>query len=760
MGSDDIEELKIKVCQVLNRLKEYRVKANWDKCNWFVSKVLYLGHEISKEGIAPNKEKVRAIEDAPSPKNVSQLKAFVGLINYYAKFVSELSIMLKPFYELLKKGNKWNWTVNCEENFKRCKKAILDSRILVHYDPRKPMVVVCDASDDGISAILCHIINGEEKPVFFTSRVLTSAEKNYPILHREALAIVFGLEKFYRYIFGYSIQVFTDHKPLLSIFSKRNCLKSGVIVSRLQRYLDRIAHFDFEIFYRVGSKNIDADCLSRLPVNDVVSNQDKQEENSSIRSIESDGEITLNLEIIKRHTDSDNHLCSLKNYILKGWPKSGIPKELKIFYNMLEDLNVAQGVIIYKERVVIPEKLKEATIKLLHTNHSGIVRMKELARRYVFWTGLSRDIENFVKSCPSCQKGQKCKRTKVYGKWPETTYPFERAHIDFFYFNGKQFLIFIDVYTRWLEVKNMRNLSAHCLIEQLDSIYEYFGYNKQLVTDNGPPFGSYEFSNYCKDKGIELIHTPPYHPQSNGVVERAVQSVKRNLRKLVFDAENSNMSFNLDKSLRNFLRKHRCLPTTSEGWIPAHRLLAFKPRWEMDSILIKERTKENQQEKPSDTCESKKNVRFNLGQTNKQEKKILDLKEGENVWYVNPYQGKVYRYEAKVVKRLTKFLYRIKLKHYERTVHVNQLERRYVRSKKTFVNIEGNLENCNDCNESINLKTNPRRIFDNVSDNDKVVGNTPKRIFRNRNLSEALDSERPLRRSSRERKPPQRLKLT
>lgn len=743
-GADTIEELMDIVREILDRLLKYGFKVNWDKCHWFATSVVYLGHKISHAGIEPNPEKVKAISEAPVPKNATQVKSFIGLVNYYAKFVPELSIMLKPFYELTKQSVKWEWTENCEKTFQKIKKALVDARILVHYDPKKPMVVVCDASDDGISAILCHVIDGVERPVFYASRVISKAEKNYPILHREALAIVFGLEKFYKYIFGYKIKVFSDHKPLLGIFNNKNYLKSGVVASRLQRYINRVAQFDFEVFYRVGSKNLDADCLSRLPLKTESSTLDKLEEAMMIKSVTSGGEMTLNIEMIRKFTEEDLELNRLREIVRKGWPKSGVPKDLKKYFSLNESLSVENDVLVYEERVIVPNCLKDKLLKILHSNHSGVVRMKELARRYVFWIGINKDIENYVKSCESCQRGQKDKKNKVYGKWPEVSYPFERAHIDFFFFHGRYFLIFVDVYTRWVDIKPMRNLTANCLIDKLEDIYGYFGYNKQLVSDNGPPYCSYEFNKYCESKGIELIHTPPYHPASNGMAERAVQSVKTVLKKLVFDSERSNCSFNLDKSIKDYLKKVRNLSTTDENWIPSHRLLSYHPRWEMDALKIDKKLK-SCLAKNADQEKIQKRVTFDTTQKNerprqKRKKKkqqvkdsVVEFKKGDKVWYIGTLQGKLYRYEAMIVQKLTTHVYKIQMGQSIRTAHLNQLQKRIVR--RQF---------------SSDL------VFDRIED-EPVEGSSLRKKSYAEVVREIEQSNSPdLRRSERTRKPPER----
>lgn len=686
IGANSIEELMSIVRQVLDRLKEYNVKVNWDKCHWFCKRVLFLGHILSRDGINPNPEKIKAIVEAPSPENTTQLKSFVGLVNYYSKFVAELSVMLRPFYDLLKKGAKWEWSEDCQRTFEKCKKALVDARILCPYDPRKPMVLVCDASDQGISAIGCHIVDGVERPFHFASRVLSPAEKKYPILHREALAIVFGLESFSKFLYGYPIKIFTDHKPLLGIFNKRACLKTGIVAARLQRYMDRIAHFDFEVFYRVGSKNVDADCLSRLPIPENRSEADKKEENISIKSIGTDGEITLNLETIKKYTNQDKVLMKVKECVLNGWPKSGVPKSLKSYFSLNDELEIVHEVLAYKERILIPDKLKNKTLNLLHSNHAGVVRMKELARKYVFWLGINKDIEDFVRTCESCQRGKNDKQ-KVYGTWPESKFPFERTHLDFFYFHGKYFLIFVDSYSKWLDVKLMRDLTARNLIRKLQEIFDYFGYAKQLVTDNGPPYGSYEFSKFCEKKGITLTHTPPYHPSSNGLAERSVQTVKSVLKKLVFDAERHNNLFGLEDSISDFLRKHRNMPV-GKGDIPAHKVFSYSPRWELDAIKLPFNQgipQKSSLKKSQESSGQKKNqkVRFEENfDKSERPKKVQNFKKGEIVWYLSNLNGKIYRYEGTIVRKITEHIYEIEINRSKKLVHLNQIQKKFGRDSR------------------------------------------------------------------------------
>lgn len=174
---------------------------------------------IDSSGLHKAPSKVKAIVEAPSPQNVSQLRSFLGLLTYYAKFVPNLANRLKPLHELLNKSKKWEWTKPCEESFNEVKTALAQSEALTHFNPALPVQLACDASPYGVGAVVSHIMpSGEEKPIAFASRTLSKAECNYAQIEREALAIVFGVKKFHQFLFGRRFTLLTDHRPLTSIF--------------------------------------------------------------------------------------------------------------------------------------------------------------------------------------------------------------------------------------------------------------------------------------------------------------------------------------------------------------------------------------------------------------------------------------------------------------------------------------------------------------------------------------------------------------
>lgn len=188
----------------------------------------YLGHRISDKGLQPTEDKVRAIKEVPCPTEVSQLRSFLGLINYYAKFLPNLVTTLAPLYQLLQKGKQWSWGEVQTRAFEEAKGQLTSQNLLVHFDNTKELLLSCNASPYGIGAILSHRMeDGSDKPIAFTSRSLSKAEKGYAHLDKEGLAIVFGVKKFHQYLLGRKFTICSDHKPLQYIFSA-TCLTPSV----------------------------------------------------------------------------------------------------------------------------------------------------------------------------------------------------------------------------------------------------------------------------------------------------------------------------------------------------------------------------------------------------------------------------------------------------------------------------------------------------------------------------------------------------
>ena len=215
-GSSPEEHLQI-LEEVFGRLQDHGIRLNPAKCIFFQPGLEFLGHWIDQHGIRPLPQKMEAIMEASSPTNVTELKSYLGLLNYYGKFLPNLATILHPLHDLLQKDRPWKWTEACESAFVKSKQRLKDSSLLVHYDLKKPLRLACDASPYGAGAVISHVMeDGTEKPIAFASRTLTSSERNYSQIEKEALSIVFGVKKFHSYLYGRKFTLITDHQPLVS----------------------------------------------------------------------------------------------------------------------------------------------------------------------------------------------------------------------------------------------------------------------------------------------------------------------------------------------------------------------------------------------------------------------------------------------------------------------------------------------------------------------------------------------------------------
>ena len=238
---------------------------NLGKCEFVTTKTVYLGLEYSGNGLRPVESSVQAVKQAPIPKNVSQLRSFLGMVQYYHQFLPNLATILQPLHELLKKGVGWKWSDKCQKAYEKCKQMLTSETLLVHYDPKLKLKLDCDASSYGVGAVISHVFdNGDEKPIAYASRTLGPSERNYAQIEREALSLVFGVKKFHDFLYGRKFTLVTDHKPLLAILVPKSGVPT-IAAARMQRWALILQAYDYEIQYRNTAKHANCDALSRLP---------------------------------------------------------------------------------------------------------------------------------------------------------------------------------------------------------------------------------------------------------------------------------------------------------------------------------------------------------------------------------------------------------------------------------------------------------------------------------------------------------------
>lgn len=489
---------------------------------------------------------------------------------------------------------------------------------------------------------------------------------------------------------GKEFTIHTDHQSLREIFhpSKNT---PAVAAARLQRWAIYLSMFRYKIIYRPGKKMAHADALSRLPMSLSSNVESINSLNFSVFK-----ELPINKKLIETETGSDSVLSQVKKYVMSHWPDK-VPQDILSYKLKRNSLSSESNCLFYGDRIIVPASLQQQILKSLHTNHSGMVKMKMLARSYVWWSGIDNDIEEFVKKCFNCQVTQNISKEVIKTSWETTTFPFQRVFIDFFHFSGKVFFLYVDSFSRYVETIAMNSTEAKSVNNSLGKIFQYFGLPTEIVADNGPPFKSHEYANFLENHDIKSTHTPPYHPQSNAYGERYVQTVKKCLIKCFLTPSNLTLS----QKLCTFLINQNNIPNTVTGLSPTEVIYKYKPKMLIDVLNSKKKVtidtsnqhfvvKNNKSKcinKKSvntmknkslncNTMKSIKNMNYNeLNNTSFNVYKIQNkFKVGEKVLYRNHHKEYVKWIPALVKEIISQTTYLIAVNDYIRYVHENQIK--------------------------------------------------------------------------------------
>ncbi|KRX13745.1 Transposon Ty3-I Gag-Pol polyprotein [Trichinella nelsoni] len=543
--------------RVFDRLRDAGIRLNREKCVFVSNSVEFLGYRIDAEGIHPSEKKVEAIHKAPRPKNKQELQAFMGLLNFYHNFLANKAEAAEPLHRLLDKGALWKWTHRHEKAFQKVKALITSNAVLAQYDDQLPLILTCDASPHGVGCVLAHRLPcGREAPIAFHSRTLAAAERKYAQIDREALAIIVGVKKFHNYVFGRHVEIRTDHKPLLGLLG--NSIQTPASMSpRMTRWSILLSAYDYSLVYRPGLKLGNADALSRLPQpGNKISVPDPLE----VLLLEAMPTLPISAEHLADRTGKDAVLAPVRNWLEKGWPAELRSEEFKPFHCRRDELSLHKGCVLWGCRVVIPLASRESILTMLHSGHPGIARMKGLA------------------PCAECQETRHEPAKNVMDAWPEATEPWTRIHADFFGpIGGKIFLLVVDAFSKWLEVRIVPSTSSVAAIEVFRELFATHGLPDCLVTDNGTAFKSAEFLAFMQSNGIKHVTTAPFHPSSNGLAERAVQSTKEALKRIT--------SGSWSARLARLLLSQHSTPDPRSNLSPAELLMKLKLKTYLDRIL-------------------------------------------------------------------------------------------------------------------------------------------------------------------------------
>ncbi|XP_062297408.1 uncharacterized protein K02A2.6-like [Scomber scombrus] len=603
-GKDDQEHLQT-LAMVLKRLQEAGLRLKRAKCLFMNEEVMFLGHKVDATGLHPVHEKVRAIKEAPTPSNVTELKAYLGLLNYYNKFLPNLSTVLAPVHKLLQKETKWQWGEAQQAAFERSKEMMQSAEVLVHYDPEKDIVLSCDASPYGVGAVLSHHMpDGTERPIGFTSRTLNAAEKNYSQLDKEGLAVMFGIKRFHKYIYGRKFTIVTDHKPLLSLFSEMRAVPQ-MASPRIQRWAVTLRAYEYTIVYKEGKYHCNADALSRLPLPEEPEVERLEER---VLMLESSDITLVTADQVKAWTDKDPVLLRVREMVQNGWSAKLKGEEFAPYEVRKHELSIQNGCVLWGWRVIVPKPGRENVMRQLHQCHPGVSRMKALARSYVWWPKLDKELEDMVKGCTTCQEHRNIPAPAPLHPWEWPDKPWSRLHVDYAGpFMEKMFFVLIDAHSKWMDVYPVNSATSATTIECLRTSFSNHGLPELLVCDNGTCFTSTEFKDFLSKNGIRHVTSAPYHAASNGLAERGVQTFKRMMKKCPEGT--------LTAKVARVLFSYRVTPHTTTGLSPAELLLGRKLRCTLDSIHpdLSRKVKERQERQINDHNKRAKERWFKTG---------------------------------------------------------------------------------------------------------------------------------------------------
>ncbi|RVW61754.1 Retrovirus-related Pol polyprotein from transposon 17.6 [Vitis vinifera] len=495
------EECLVNLEAVLHRCIEKDLVLNWEKCHFMVRQGIVLGHIISEKGIEVDKAKVELIVKLPSPTTVKGVRQFLGHAGFYRRFIKGFSSLSKPLCELLAKDAKFIWDERCQNSFDQLKKFLTTTPIVRAPNWQLPFELMCDASDFAIGAVLGQREDGKPYVIYYASKTLNEAQRNYTTTEKELLAVVFALDKFRAYLVGSFIIVFTDHSALKYLLTKQDAK------ARLIRWILLLQEFDLQIKDKKGVENVVADHLSRL----VIAH------NSHPLPINDDFPEESLMFLVK--TPWYAHIA---NYLVTGEiPSEWNAQDRKHFFAKIHAYYWEEP-FLFKYcadqiiRKCVPEDEQQGILSHCHENACGghfasqKTAMKVLQSGFT-WPSLFKDAHIMCRSCDRCQRlGKLTKRNQM---------PMNP-------------ILIVELFDVW-GIDFMGPFPMVVLKFLKENIFSRFGVPKAIISDGGAHFCNKPFEALLSKYGVKHKVATPYHPQTSGQVELANREIKNILMKVV-----------------------------------------------------------------------------------------------------------------------------------------------------------------------------------------------------------------------------------
>ena len=590
----NIEEHDRNLHKVLQRLEEKNLTLNPQKCQFRMDKVVFMGLLVSKYGIGPTEEKVRAVLESSRPTTPTEVRSFLGMVGFSARFIPNFATIAEPLRGISRQGTPFVWGSEQEASFQELKQQLASAPVLAYFDKEAHTQVIADASPVGLGAVLVQEKNGVGRAVCYASRSLSSVERRYSQTEKEALALVWACERFNLYLYGLqTFDLVTDHEALKVIYPR-----GSKPSARIERWVLRLQPYNYKVCCVPSRDNI-ADALSRLttlPASEKCRYDDEHVRMVALKAVP----VAIKIQEIESASAEDEELQAVRDCLSSGnWEKG--PRSFVMVRN---ELTFIGQVILRGTRIVIPKVLRSRVLDLAHEGHQGIVKMKERLRSKVWWPGVDKDAERKCRECYGCQLVTKetipppVKITRM----PER--PWQDLALDLLgpMPTGEYLLVLVDYFSRWVEVDIIKSTTSETIIKCLDKQFSRFGVPSTLRTDNGSNLVSVEMEEYLNEMGIEHRLTTPLWPRANGEVERQNRSLLKAMR--VAHAEKRDWRLELNK----YLLAYRSTPHVTTGQSPAELLFGRKLSTKLPEVADLEESEDPGYQQARDRDAEKKQV--------------------------------------------------------------------------------------------------------------------------------------------------------
>lgn len=583
IGGSSQSEHDERLNYVLTKLKKAGFSINMEKSLMSKPEIKFMGHIISKQGISPDPEKVKAIVSAPAPTTAQEVKSFLGTTAFYAKFLPSYSSVVEPLLQLTRKNATWSWNEEQQASYDTLLQLIADTTKLSIFQHDRKTEVHVDASGSGIGAVLLQRDSEENVHIIaFASRTLTPAERRYAVIEREALAISFAIEKWKIFLWGFQFQIATDHRPLVSIFNSRDTLQ---VNARISRFVTRLLPYNYTVYYKAGPDNVIADFLSRVTPNDSEADNDQVDpEGLIVNSILSD--TTISKTDLQNISETDPEMRVIQKWLCGEKLSTEEEKIVSFYQSVKHELTIADKILFRgTDRVVPPKHLRKIIIQLAHEAHQGQNRTYQQLQTHYWWPSMFSQVKSYIVSCTECNSSPKTAKfvTPDPVKLDVPTEPWTKLGIDIIgpmyeLPHDSRFAITLMDYTsKFPYVHFTPDIDSQTVVNFLISVFALEGIPVTLCSDNGPQFVSREFTEFLRKNDIEHLRTPVYHARANGLIERW----NRTLKSQIEIGKQNRTTFR--KYVSNFLAAYRSTPHADTGVTPTSLLHGRQMRWAHNS---------------------------------------------------------------------------------------------------------------------------------------------------------------------------------